>query len=48
MPSQVHDAVHSDLDNAPLLLPAKVLRNDAEALEAAHELAAAARGFTLR
>ncbi|MGR3895438.1 MULTISPECIES: SfnB family sulfur acquisition oxidoreductase [unclassified Pseudomonas] len=43
MSSLVHDAVHSDLDNAPLLLPAKVLRNDAEALEAAHELAAAAR-----
>ncbi|MGE8436086.1 MAG: SfnB family sulfur acquisition oxidoreductase [Pseudomonas palmensis] len=43
MSSLVHDAVHSDLDNAPLLLPAKLLRNDAEALEAAHELAAAAR-----
>ncbi|MBG8561389.1 SfnB family sulfur acquisition oxidoreductase [Pseudomonas qingdaonensis] len=43
MSSLVHEAVHSDLDNAPLLLPAKVLRNDAEALEAAHELAAAAR-----
>ncbi|MBK5440952.1 SfnB family sulfur acquisition oxidoreductase [Pseudomonas sp. TH32] len=33
----------SDLDVAPLLLPAKVLRNDAEALSAAHELAQAAR-----
>jgi len=43
MSSLVHEAVHSDLDNAPLLLPAKDLRNDAEALEAAHELAAAAR-----
>ena len=35
--------VHSDLDNAPLLLPAKVLRSDAEAIQAAHELAAIAR-----
>ena len=33
----------SDLDVAPLLLPAAVLRNDAEALKAAHELAQAAR-----
>ena len=33
----------SDLDIAPLLLPAAVLRNDAEALKAAHELAQAAR-----
>jgi SfnB family sulfur acquisition oxidoreductase len=33
----------SDLDVAPLLLPAKVLRNDAEALSAAHEVAQAAR-----
>ncbi|MGC6371098.1 SfnB family sulfur acquisition oxidoreductase [Pseudomonas sp. K2I15] len=33
----------SDLDVAPLLLPAKVLRNDAEALSAAHELAQVAR-----
>ncbi|WP_439854070.1 SfnB family sulfur acquisition oxidoreductase [Pseudomonas yamanorum] len=33
----------TDLDVAPLLLPAKVLRNDAEALSAAHELAQAAR-----
>ncbi|MDG9885892.1 SfnB family sulfur acquisition oxidoreductase [Pseudomonas sp. GD04058] len=35
--------VHSDLDTAPLLLPAKVLRSDAEAIQAAHELAAIAR-----
>ena len=33
----------SDLDVAPLLLPATVLRNDAEALDAAHALAQAAR-----
>ncbi|MGY2292455.1 SfnB family sulfur acquisition oxidoreductase [Pseudomonas sp. SDO528_S397] len=33
----------SDLDVAPLLLPAKVLRSDAEALDAARELAQAAR-----
>ena len=33
----------SDLDVAPLLLPAAVLRNDAEALSAAFELAQAAR-----
>jgi len=33
----------SDLDIAPLLLPAKVLLNDAEALSAAHELARTAR-----
>ncbi len=33
----------SDLDVAPLLLPATVLRNDAEALNAAHALAQAAR-----
>ena len=43
MSSLAHDAVHSDLDNAPLLLPAKVLRDDAEAVQAAHELAATAR-----
>ncbi|OLS61249.1 SfnB family sulfur acquisition oxidoreductase [Pseudomonas putida] len=35
--------VHSDLDTAPLLLPANVLRSDAEAIQAAHELAAVAR-----
>ncbi|WP_312151652.1 SfnB family sulfur acquisition oxidoreductase, partial [Pseudomonas sp.] len=33
----------SDLDSSPLLLPAKILRNDAEALQAAHELAQVAR-----
>lgn len=33
----------SDLDVAPLLLPATVLRNDAQALSAAHELAQTAR-----
>ncbi|WP_175653012.1 SfnB family sulfur acquisition oxidoreductase [Pseudomonas sp. Marseille-P9899] len=43
MSNLANNAVHSDLDHAPLLLPAKVLRNDAEALQAAHELAAAAR-----
>ncbi|MHC6223385.1 SfnB family sulfur acquisition oxidoreductase [Pseudomonas sp. X10] len=35
--------IHSDLDSSPLLLPAKVLRNDAEALQAARELADLAR-----
>ena len=35
--------VHSDLDTATLLLPANVLRSDAEAIQAAHELAAVAR-----
>lgn len=35
--------LQSDLDVAPLLLPATVLRSDAQALEAAHELAEAAR-----
>lgn len=35
--------VQSDLDIAPLLLPAQVLRNDAEAIKAAHELAQVAR-----
>ena len=42
--SNLADAkVQSDLDIAPLLLPAQVLRNDAQALQAAHELADAAR-----
>jgi len=42
--SSLADAiVQSDLDIAPLLLPAKVLRNDAQALKAAHELAQVAR-----
>ncbi len=37
--SSLADAnVQSDLDIAPLLLPAKVLRNDAQAINAAHEL----------
>jgi SfnB family sulfur acquisition oxidoreductase len=35
--------VHSDLDIAPLLLPAQVLRTDAEAIKAARELAQVAR-----
>jgi len=35
--------VQSDQDIAPLLLPAQVLRNDAEAIEAAHQLAQVAR-----
>lgn len=35
--------LQSDLDIAPLLLPAKVLSNDAQALAAAHELAQLAR-----
>ena len=42
--SSLADAiVQSDLDIAPLLLPAKVLRNDAQAIKAAHELAQVAR-----
>ncbi|AZC15685.1 MULTISPECIES: SfnB family sulfur acquisition oxidoreductase [Pseudomonas] len=43
MSSLVEAQVQSDLDIAPLLLPAQVLRNDAEALQAAHELADVAR-----
>ncbi|WMN18067.1 SfnB family sulfur acquisition oxidoreductase [Pseudomonas piscis] len=43
MSSLVEAQVQSDLDIAPLLLPAQVLLNDAEALQAAHELADAAR-----
>ncbi|NWE49552.1 SfnB family sulfur acquisition oxidoreductase, partial [Pseudomonas gingeri] len=35
--------VQSDQDIAPLLLPARVLHNDAEALQAARELAEVAR-----
>jgi len=35
--------VQSDQDIAPLLLPAQILRNDAEAIKAAHELAQVAR-----
>ena len=37
MPSQANTQSHSDLDSSPPLLPAKVLRNDAEALQAARE-----------
>ncbi|WP_085678597.1 MULTISPECIES: SfnB family sulfur acquisition oxidoreductase [unclassified Pseudomonas] len=43
MTTQPNTPYHSDLDSSPLLLPAKVLRNDAEALQAARELAASAR-----
>ncbi|VVN06769.1 Dibenzothiophene desulfurization enzyme C [Pseudomonas fluorescens] len=43
MSSQAQTLHTSDLDSPPALLPAKVLRNDAEALQAAHELAAVAR-----
>jgi len=42
--SSLADAiVQSDLDIIPLLLPAQVLRNDAQAIKAAHELAQVAR-----
>ncbi len=42
--SSLADAiVQSDLDVAPLLLPAQILRNDAQAIKAAHELAQVAR-----
>ncbi|MCX2686784.1 SfnB family sulfur acquisition oxidoreductase [Pseudomonas sp. DCB_AW] len=43
MSSQPNTLFHSDVDSSPLLLPAKVLRNDAEALQAARELADVAR-----
>ncbi|CAM3612588.1 Dibenzothiophene desulfurization enzyme C [Pseudomonas reidholzensis] len=43
MSSQPETLFSSDLDSSPLLLPAKVLRSDAEALQAAHELADVAR-----
>ena len=43
MSNLAETTVHSDLDSAPLLLPAKVLSNDQQALQAAHELAEAAR-----
>jgi len=43
MTTQPNTPFHSDLDSSPLLLPAKVLRNDAEALQAARELAESAR-----
>ncbi|QXH35649.1 SfnB family sulfur acquisition oxidoreductase [Pseudomonas muyukensis] len=43
MSSQPTTRLHSDIDSSPPLLPAKVLRNDAEALQAARELAEVAR-----
>ncbi len=43
MSSQPNTQFHSDIDSSPLLLPAKVLRNDTEALQAARELAETAR-----
>ncbi|MFG0496745.1 SfnB family sulfur acquisition oxidoreductase [Pseudomonas sp. YQ_13] len=48
MPSQANTQFHSDLDSSPPLLPAKVLRNDAEALQAARELAKVAREHAAR
>lgn len=48
MSSQPNSLLHSDLDSAPQLLPAKVLRNDAEALQAARELAEVAREHAAR
>ncbi|MBO0365620.1 MULTISPECIES: SfnB family sulfur acquisition oxidoreductase [Pseudomonas] len=48
MSSQAQTLHASDLDSPPALLPAKVLRNDAEALQAAHELAAVARANASR
>jgi SfnB family sulfur acquisition oxidoreductase len=48
MSSQSNTLLHSDLDSAPPLLPAKVLRNDAEALQAARELAEVAREHAAR
>jgi alkylation response protein AidB-like acyl-CoA dehydrogenase len=43
MSNLVDASIQSDLDIAPPLLPARVLHNDAQALQAAHELADAAR-----
>ncbi|WP_327439163.1 SfnB family sulfur acquisition oxidoreductase [Pseudomonas donghuensis] len=43
MSNLAETTVHSDLDSAPLLLPAKVLSNDEQALQAAHALAEVAR-----
>ncbi|MFJ3446956.1 SfnB family sulfur acquisition oxidoreductase [Pseudomonas sichuanensis] len=43
MSSQPTTQSHSDTDSSPLLLPAKVLQNDQEALQAARELAEVAR-----
>ncbi|HDS1697203.1 MULTISPECIES: SfnB family sulfur acquisition oxidoreductase [unclassified Pseudomonas] len=48
MPNQANTQFHSDLDSSPPLLPAKVLRNDAEALQAARELAKVAREHAAR
>ncbi|MFK2912646.1 SfnB family sulfur acquisition oxidoreductase [Pseudomonas sp. 3HC3] len=48
MPSQANTLFQSDLDSSPPLLPAKVLRNDAEALQAARELAKVAREHAAR
>ncbi|MDN7140583.1 SfnB family sulfur acquisition oxidoreductase [Pseudomonas sp. JQ170] len=48
MSSLANTQVHSDLDSAPLLLPANVLSNDAQALQAAHELAETARSQAAR
>ncbi|MBJ2289791.1 SfnB family sulfur acquisition oxidoreductase [Pseudomonas shahriarae] len=43
MSNLAQSPLQSDLDIAPLLLPTQVLRNDSEALAAAHALAQAAR-----
>ncbi|MDH0731640.1 SfnB family sulfur acquisition oxidoreductase [Pseudomonas sichuanensis] len=43
MSSQPTTQSHSDTDSSPLLLPAKVLQSDEEALQAARELAEVAR-----
>ncbi|MCP3748528.1 SfnB family sulfur acquisition oxidoreductase [Pseudomonas sp. SBB6] len=43
MSNLAETTVHSDLDSAPLLLPAKVLSSDEQALQAAHALAEVAR-----
>ncbi len=43
-----HGNPHSDIDIAPPLLPAQVLRNDAQALQAAYELASVAREHAAR
>ncbi|WAB97886.1 SfnB family sulfur acquisition oxidoreductase [Pseudomonas putida] len=43
MSSQPNTQFPSDLDSSPQLLPAKILRNDAQALQAARELAETAR-----
>jgi len=43
MSNQFNPVFHVEHDIAPALLPAKILRNDNEALQAAHELAQVAR-----